>query len=109
MIRSCITIKVDPCRRWETLSALRSSIGPTRADPGCLSCDLYCDAEDDCRLSLVQEWRTQDHLRRHLRSKSYLGLLQIMELSTVEPQVQFDAVATRRGIELIHEERESSV
>ena len=105
MIRACITIKVDPCRRTETLTALRSSIGPTRADPGCLSCDLYCDAEDECRLCLIEEWQSQDHLRRRLRSKSYLGLLQIMEMSTVMPEVQFDAVTTRRGIELIHEER----
>ena len=46
---------------------------------------------------------------RRLRSKSYLSLLQIMEMSTVVPQVQFDAVATRRGIEVIHEEREGRV
>ncbi len=107
MVRACITMTVAREQRAEAIAALRSIVGPTQAEPGCLQCSVYVDAEDACRLCIIEEWLTQAHLRNRLRSKAYLDLLEIMEMATVEPRVQFDEFTIRRGIEVIHEERES--
>lgn len=105
MIRAHITLNVVPSRRDETLAGLLSLMGSTRAEPGCIECNLMSDAEDGCRIYLIEEWATEEQLRRRLRSKSYRSLLEILESATVVPRVQFDTVESRRGIEVVHEER----
>ena len=106
MVRACITIRIDPRRRDDAVDAVRSVVGPTRAEPGCLNCCLYSDVDDDCLLSLIEEWATTDLFRKRLRSQNYMNVLLIIEMSLEPPQVHFDTVTARRGIEVIHEERE---
>jgi quinol monooxygenase YgiN len=105
MIRSSVILTAMPGNRDDVVRALRSFIGPTRAQPGCLQCALYEDAEDPLHLCLIEEWDDEEHLQRRLRSKDYRNLLLVLELSTDVPQISFDEVSERRGIEVIHAAR----
>jgi quinol monooxygenase YgiN len=107
MVRASVSISVDVATRDQVIAALRSLVGPTRAAAGCLECTLYCDAEDDSHLSLVEEWSTEEDLTRRLRSKDYRTLLLIIELSQTQPCVQFDYIERRRGIEWIYAQRQA--
>lgn len=99
---------LDPNRRDKALAALRAIVGPTRGEPGCIECHLYQDAEDDCRLYLVEEWTTTEALQRRLRSRDYLNLLEILEMAAFEPEIAFDEVSGRSGIEVVRAAREQS-
>jgi quinol monooxygenase YgiN len=105
MIRASVTINVLPDQCFNVLRALRSFLGPTRTERGCLECNLYQDAEDPSRLSLIEEWDDEDHFQRRLRSKEYRNLLMVMELASAPPTIRIDFVNDRRGMEAIHAAR----
>jgi YD repeat-containing protein len=68
-------------------------------------CALLLDTEDPRRLVLWQEWDSQDQLIRHLRSEDYRLVLAAIELSREAPQVHFDTVDARSGIEVVEAAR----
>ena len=108
VIRACIAMTLHPSRRDKALAALRAIVGPTRGEPGCAACHVYQDAEDDCRLCFIEEWSTTEALQRRLRSRAYLNLLEIVEMAASEPDIAFDQVSGRSGIELVRAAREQA-
>jgi quinol monooxygenase YgiN len=94
----------EPDRR-KVMSSLRPLIGSTRAQPGCRVCSLLVDAEDPRRLVLWQEWDSQDQLVRHLGSEDYRLVLAAIEMSQEAPQLHFDTVAARGGLEVVEAAR----
>ncbi len=50
-------------------------------------------------LALIQEWATPDDLERYLRSEDYPRLLALLESSTQRPEIWFDTITTRDGLE----------
>ena len=96
---------VPPGRRDEILHALRWLAGPVRAHRGCAGCRILRDLDDDNALVLVEEWTSRQALERHLRSDDYRRLLALAELAVERPEIHFDHVAERRGLDLVVEVR----
>ena len=94
-----------PERREEILHALRWLAGPIRAHPGCAGCRILQDLDDDNALVLVEEWTSRQAFERHLRSDDYRRLLTVAELAAEQPEIHFDRVAERRGLDLVTEVR----
>jgi quinol monooxygenase YgiN len=105
MIHASVTIVANPGQREGILQALRSMVGPTRVEPGCLSCHLYEDVERQGSFTLVEQWATPEQFQRRLVSETYRRLLLLVELSVVPPDIQFREVSHTRGVEAIHEAR----
>jgi len=88
---------------------LNSILAPLRVQPGCLQARVYVDADNTCALTLVQEWETQRDLDRYLASDACKVVLAVLESSQLVPEVRFDTVATRAGLEVIEIARRSKV
>jgi quinol monooxygenase YgiN len=91
--------------RAEILRRLTAQLGPTRVQAGCVKCDLYESVEDSDAFALVEEWRCQADLDVRLRSDAYRSVLGAVKLSREKPEIHFDTVLKRGGLEVIAEAR----
>ena len=108
MVIAIVDIKASSDKYGELRKALFSLSGPTEAEAGCKSCQLYQDISDACTLRLETRWTTQENLLRHIRSDAYKRFLLLMELGSEQPTIEFYTVSELRGLDLIREVRERS-
>jgi quinol monooxygenase YgiN len=108
MIHAMVTIVSPPDKRQGFVQALRSVLGPTRVEPGCLFCHLYEDVETAGAFTLVEEWVSPLEFERRLRSEAYRQLLLLMELSPEAPVIQFHSVSSTAGMNAITAARRST-
>ena len=101
MITASLKLVLPPKRRAEALRTLRSVQGPSRDRPGCVDCRILRDTQDENVLFYVEEWGSREQLERHIRTDHYRRLLEVAELSKEPPEIRFDTVSRREGIELI--------
>jgi quinol monooxygenase YgiN len=106
MIIEKIVILVAPEKREDLRRALASLLEPTRVEPGCIGCDLYCDAGNRNRFCFETRWESEQELIRHIRADRYRNLLILLELSSESPLVEFHDVVETRGLEFIRSVRE---
>src|SRR5262249_11467959 len=100
-----VTIVSPPNQRQGFAQALRSVVGPTRVEPGCLFCHLYEDVEVPGSFTLVEDWVSPADFERRLRSEAYRQLLLLMELSLEAPVIQFHSVSSTAGMDAIRAAR----
>jgi quinol monooxygenase YgiN len=108
MVRLTLTLVASQSRARSMLEALRSVMGPTRLEPGCLGCLVWKETEDETTLRYAEEWATEVDVRRHVQSDRFTSLLCIMEAAKEPPQVQFDFVTLTRGLDYVAEVRHDS-
>jgi quinol monooxygenase YgiN len=108
MVRLTVTLVASQTGARPLLDALRSLMGPTRLEPGCLGCLVWEEIEDDTTLRYAEEWATEADMRRRVQSDRFTSLLAIMEAAREPPQVQFDFVTIRRGLDYVAEVRHGS-
>jgi len=87
--------------RTEVVRTLTAQLEPTRVQPGCVQCDLYQSVEDPDVFALVEEWKCQGDLDVRLRSEAYRSVLGAIDLSREQPDIHFDTVSKRGGLEVI--------
>jgi quinol monooxygenase YgiN len=92
---------VQPERRSDLLETLRGMLEPARVERGCLSYRLYEDVEDRNAFVLLEEWKTQKDIEKHIRTDSQRQLLALMDLMSEQPELRFDTVSKTAGMDLI--------
>jgi quinol monooxygenase YgiN len=97
------TVKIIPIKgkRQEILDILSSVKGPLLAEPGCLASCIYEEHGEAQSLIYVEHWRSLAELERHVRSSSYVRILETMELSFTIPEVYFYDIGETWGLELV--------
>lgn len=106
MIVLSVRIIVDPAQRKALIASLLPLLEPTRVMPGCMDCRLYSDFENLNAFCIVGEWSCAEDLRHFLRSHAYRVLLGAIEMGACRPEVHFDTVKKRVGIEAFGVARE---
>ena len=101
MINAIIRVQATEQTRMQILRALRALIEPIRVEKGCASCALYGDLQDANTIVLVQRWSTRNDLERHVRTPQYRKILEVLEMSSEEPEIRFDTVVETSGLQLI--------
>ena len=101
MIVASLRVVAPAGRQAELVRMMSALLAPTRVQPGCLEARLFVDANDANALMLVQEWSSQAELDRFLASDSCKVVVAALETSTRAPEVRFDTVASRGGLEVI--------
>jgi quinol monooxygenase YgiN len=101
-----VDIKTSPEKREELRRALASLSGPTEAEPGCASCQLYQPLADPSIVRVESHWKTQSDFYRHIRSDAYKKFLVLMELGCEPPTVEFYTVSESRGLSLVEAARQ---
>ena len=101
------TLRFVPSQKQhpEVLEILRSVLGPTETQPGCLSCHIYEEDGPDRATVLCGHWETEAALQEHIRSDLYRRVLAACELSDRPPTFCFHHVSRTQGMDLIHQLR----
>jgi len=77
----------------------------TSAEPGCVSCRLCTDVGPETAISYVEEWKSEDDLKRQLKSERFAVLAELMEHASQQPSIEFIVGDTSRGPEYAEEVR----
>jgi len=99
MIAWGLRIRVASGKRDEVQRIFRSLLEPARVRGGCLDCRAYQDIEEPEVLALIQEWASSDDLDRYMRTEDFRRLVAVMELARKQPEIWFDTIETREGLE----------
>ena len=106
MILATIRMTMPAKEFGEALRILRSMAEQSRVQPGCLSCQVYRNGQEDNVLMFEQQWSNEADLERYLRSDDYQKVLLLLEMATKEPEIRFDTILSSAGIEIIEKARE---
>jgi quinol monooxygenase YgiN len=101
-----VSVVIGTAKVEELCNAFWSLMGPTRAEPGCLRCELYTGWVGSNTVLMESLWRTRDDLIRHLRSDRYKSFLQLVEMSAEEPLIEFFFVSHMQGLDIVEQARE---
>lgn len=85
----------------EALVALRTLVGPVRAEPGCMGTRLTMGTDDGFELTWAEDWRGAEQFEEHLREANFRKLLAVIEMAAAPPEVEIDDVISRRGFDLV--------
>jgi quinol monooxygenase YgiN len=91
----------------QVVHALRVLASPTRIEPDCLACRVWTDDDEESTVRYVEEWASEDAMRRRVRSERFTRLLEILESATAPPSIQFDFVTETRGLDYVAEVRDT--
>ena len=105
MITAHIKITVPFERQKSAVETVSSMLGWTSAQPGCISIAFYQDTNNPDFMMLLQEWEDWESLEKYISSDSYRNILELMELSSEQPEIKFNSVADSKGLELIEKLR----
>lgn len=92
---------VRPEKRRDLLETMRGILEPVRVERGCLSYRFYENIEDRNSFVLVEEWKTQEDLEKHIFKDNQRRLLSLMDLLSGQPEFRFNTVSHTAGIELV--------
>jgi quinol monooxygenase YgiN len=96
-----VRIHLDPRHRTRVLQSLVRILGPTRVLPGCVSCQLCSDVEEENALVFFEEWQTQEELEARLREDSLRVVLAALDYAIDPPEIRFVTTSETKGIEFI--------
>ena len=103
--RMILKWSVPPGEARPVASFLQGLMVVTREEPGCLSCALSTDVGGRAIVRYVEEWATEDDLKRQLRSERFAMLAELMEHATEPPTIEFELAGARRGADYAEEVR----
>jgi quinol monooxygenase YgiN len=84
-------------------TALQSMMSATRATPGCLGCTVSTGLGEQGTVRYVEEWQTEQDLRRRLESDAFTRLAALIEASPRPPRLEFALPGGTRGLDLVEE------
>ncbi len=106
LVRLVVTLTAFPDHMSGIGEALRSLGNEARLEEGCLaSWQCTTPGEAGCLQHYVEEWSSEDALRRSMRSLRFTRLLTLIETADGPPTFEVDVVACRRGLEYIADAR----
>jgi quinol monooxygenase YgiN len=105
MVISTLRFVPSAKQRSEALEILRSVLGPTETQPGCVSCHIYEEDGSGRATMFCEYWETEAALHAHIRSELYLRVLAASELSSQPPEFCFHHISGTQGMELIQQLR----
>ena len=109
MIIVTLRIVVPPERRGDVLKTIRLLLGPTQVQPGCKNSRFYQEIENSNALFLIEEWKSQADLDRHISSDEYRKILALMDISSESPEIKFNTILHTAGMEALKTAREKSI
>jgi quinol monooxygenase YgiN len=68
-------VRAKPGQEQELGRRMVSLLVPTRAEPGCLSYDLFQSTEDPGIWVLIERWRSLADLETHVRTSHMVGFV----------------------------------
>ncbi len=76
MIVVIANVIVKPGMASKYIETAQNCISETRKESGNVSYVLYASTEDDCKLSFVEEWQSQEALNAHMQTPHFKALME---------------------------------
>jgi quinol monooxygenase YgiN len=89
------------------VSALQQLMLSTRAEAGCAGCSLSTDVHKKVVVRYIEEWNSEDDLKRQLRSDRFAVLAELIEHASESPTIEFALPGSTRGVDYVEEIRGS--
>jgi quinol monooxygenase YgiN len=105
MIHSTIRMLLPLKKLSEAQEILGSMTEQIQFEPGCISCRLYRDVQEECALMFDETWTNEKDLLLHLQSDRYRRVLLVVEMSVEPPEIRFDTIVHSSGVETIEQAR----
>jgi quinol monooxygenase YgiN len=96
---------VPPGETRSITTALHSLMTAARSSHGCISCSMSTDIADRGTVRYIEEWQTEDDLRRRLQPETFTPLASLIDEATGLARVEFDLPRGKRGLEFVEESR----
>ena len=104
MVRLTVMLTTSANRVQDLVAAFRYLMVSTRLDQGCVGCSVW--SEPDSSVHYVEEWSSEEDIRRRVGSDSFTSVLALLESVREPPHVQFDFVSSTRGLDYVAEVRQ---
>lgn len=101
--QASVTIVLPEGKGEEILDIFNWIDGPTRCQPGIVSVRLCQDHKNQRRLRFITQWQSREALEGYLRTKYFAAILNAVELSEALPEIHFETLTNRRGLNYIHQ------
>jgi quinol monooxygenase YgiN len=104
MVHLTITLRSSTSLALLIVSALRALMGAVRLEPGFDACSVWTTEREDDNGLLVhyeERWADERAMQARVRSDRFTQLLEIIERAPDSPQVEFQFVARRHGLEYV--------
>jgi quinol monooxygenase YgiN len=83
--------------------ALHSMMDETRALHGCVGCSVSTHIRKRGIVRYIEEWQTEEDLRRRVRSSAFTDLATLIEYAVKPPRVEFALPGGNRGLDFVEE------
>lgn len=88
-------VQTDAGKRAELVRIGQAVAAASRLEPGCISYRLYEDTETKNEFVFIEEWESDDALRRHFATSHVAVLMQAIPATIVAPpDVKFHSIAS---------------
>ena len=101
MIHATVRMNLPGEKVKEALEILRPMAERTKVEPGCISCRIYRDDQDEHTILVEEFWKSQEELERHLRAPEYRNVLLVVEMAHEKPEISFCEFSGSSGLETI--------
>ena len=105
MLHATIRMEMSAANARQALEILRPMAERTRVEPGCISCRIYRDVQQEHTIMIEELWTNQEELQRHLCSSDYQRVLLVVEMARGQPEIRFGSISHSSGFETIAEAR----
>ena len=88
-----LKIKVSSQIHLKALQLINTILGKIQSVKGLFSCEAYREIDDEDTLVMIQKWESGEVMERYIKSSNYRAVMELMELSSDQPEVSFDTVS----------------
>ena len=101
MVITILQLKAAPEKRLNIIKTIHAMIGPTKAQSGCLHCELFSSTQNDDKLILLEKWESQGTLNQHIKSEEFRKVLAAMDTAYEQPELNFYEIDSLAGMDLV--------
>jgi quinol monooxygenase YgiN len=101
MMLSLIELVPGVDTRQAMLEILRYVESRLAHNPGCVSCRIYEGLDENHTILYVEQWESEQALYNHIRSSSYLAVLNAIDLARIEPKITFHEMSNMGSMDLV--------
>jgi quinol monooxygenase YgiN len=87
------------------IAALQTLARSARLERGCVEAHVFSETSDPRRLYYSETWDAEDNLQSMLRSERFTHLVELMEMASEPPSLDFRTISATQGFEFAWQAR----
>ena len=105
MIELRLCLRAPPRRTQSLVAALQALARLAGLERGCLEAHVFTESNDPRRLYYSEAWDAEENLRSMLCSERFTHLVELMEMATEPPSLDFRTISETQGLEFAWQAR----